>query len=50
MIITTNINNINNNNNNNNQYSSGLKKAAVGEKWFAFLPAYFLGPVALNTK
>ena len=27
------------------QYSSGLKNAAVGEKWFAFFPLYFLGPV-----
>ena len=33
-----------------NQYSEGAKKAAVGEKWLTFLPLYFPGPVALNTK
>jgi hypothetical protein len=32
------------------QYSSGLKNTAEGEKWFAFFPLYFFGPVMFITR
>ena len=31
-------------------YSSGLKNTAEGEKWLAFCPLYFFGPVMFITR